>query len=342
MSTTLPPIDIDAANPTPCPETKNLTTFRAPWWLPGGHLQTIYTAKIAPRPKVPFHRQRWLTPDGDFIDVDRINGLPDKPLLLLFHGMEGSSNSSYATAIMSHIQHLGWSSIIPHFRSCSGELNHAPRFYHCADYHEADWIIRRIHQEKHPDSPLYAMGVSLGGNVLMHWLAQNQHQAEIITAAAVVCPPVDVAAGGKALATGISRLYCYSFLRTLKPKALQKLKQHPGLYCPQKLKQCRSIYEFDSLVTAPLHGFKSVEEYWQAASTHNLMPDITVPTLLIATLNDPCVPASSIPRQNAGAVHIEISPTGGHLGFTHGPCLPGKNQWLPQRLTGWFLHGQTR
>lgn len=254
--------------------------------------------------------------------------------------MEGSSNSSYATAIMAHIQQLGWSGAVPHFRSCSGELNQAPRFYHCADYHEADWIIRRLHHEMGADTPFFAMGVSLGGNVLMHWLAQHQHQAEFITSAAAICPPVDVAAGGNALATGFSRLYGYSFLRTLKPKALQKLEQHPGLYCPQKLKQCRSIYEFDSLVTAPLHGFKNVEEYWQAASTYKVLPDITVPTLLLATENDPCVPASSIPRQNAGAVHIELSPTGGHLGFIHGYRPPGKNQWLPQRLTDWFLHGK--
>lgn len=320
--------------------------FRAPWWLPGGHLQTVYTAKVTQCPQVPYRRERWATPDGDFIDVDRVDGDAGKPFLLLFHGMEGSSRSPYAASIMAQIARLGWSGAVPHFRSCSGEMNHGPRLYHCADYHEADWIIRWLHEERPQAgletdrSPFYAAGVSLGGNVLLHWLARSQHGSGLVDAAAAICPPLEVAAGGHALSRGISRLYGHVFLRTLKPKAIRKLTQHPGLFCPDRVRQCRSIYEFDSVVTAPLHGFSNVDEYWEAASTVRLLDDIKVPTLVLNTLNDPCVPATSIPRSGTGSVRMEMARSGGHLGFTSGRFFPGRVTWLPDRLMRWFDTGR--
>ncbi|HZW12092.1 MAG TPA: alpha/beta fold hydrolase, partial [Noviherbaspirillum sp.] len=161
--------------------------YSAPSWLPGGHLQTIYPATCIVKPKVAYRRERWQTPDGDFIDIDFVDGTPGQPFVVLFHGLEGSSDSHYARALMSKVSALGWSGAVPHFRGCSGELNHAPRFYHSGDAEEVDWIVRRIHGERRaPAAKFYVCGVSLGGNALLRWLGESQHQANIVDAACAI------------------------------------------------------------------------------------------------------------------------------------------------------------
>lgn len=334
------------ANPNSCGITKALAPYRPPLWLPGRHLQTIYSAKIAPRDTIKYRRERWNTPDGDFVDLDFVDGRPDAPFLILFHGMEGSSDSHYARAIMAHIKRLGWSGVVPHFRSCSGEINLGPRLYHCADYEYVDWIMGRLRQRLaarpsgSPSRPVYAAGASLGGSVLLHWLANHQEEATAMVAAAcAICAPLDVMAGARNLDSGVNKIYGYSFMRTLKPKALAKLEQHAGLFDGEKLLAARTVYDFDSIVTAPIHGFLDVEHYWQAASAARLLPEIRTPTLLINTQNDPCVPASSLPRRLPDIMKMELLPSGGHLGFIAGG-IPGRHQWLPARLIQWFLHGR--
>jgi predicted alpha/beta-fold hydrolase len=318
--------------------------YRAPLWLPGGHLQTIYPAALARRAAVDYRRERWDTPDGDFIDVDFVDGKAGRPLLVLFHGMEGSSDSHYARAIMACAAAAGWSGAIPHFRSCSGELNREARFYHCADYEEADWVLRRLAQrgsggtsdQGGHQTEIFAAGVSLGGSVLLQWLARSgEAAAEIVSAACAICAPLDVAAGGRALARRRNRVYARHFLQTLKPKAMDKLAQHPGLYDAEAVRACGSIYDFDRLVTAPLHGFTSVEHYWESASTAGILRDIAVPTLVLKSLNDPFVPAESLPQSAQGPVVLEYVKGGGHLGFTSGR-FPGRQDWLPRRLMRWF------
>jgi len=191
--------------------------YRSPRWLPGGHLQTIYPATCVARPQVAYRRERWDTPDGDFIDVDFVDGAPDQPFLVLFHGLEGSSDSHYARAMMAHVKALGWSGAVPHFRGCSGELNRAPRFYHSGDAREIDWVVRRLHAAQPQGRRFYAAGVSLGGNALLRWLGESQHQAELVDAACAVSAPLDLAAGGQALGHGFNMLYTRVFLQTLKP-----------------------------------------------------------------------------------------------------------------------------
>src|SRR3569832_321540 len=150
--------------------------YAAPAWLPGGHLQTIYPASGIARPKVLYRRERWDTPDDDFIDIDFVDGQPGRPFIVLFHGLEGSSDSHYARALMARVAALGWSGAVPHFRGCSGEPNHAPRFYHSGDAAELDWIIRRLAacRSNASHGKFYAAGVSLGGNALLRWLGESQ------------------------------------------------------------------------------------------------------------------------------------------------------------------------
>lgn len=313
--------------------------YLAPRWLPGGHLQTIYPAKCIPKPSVEFRRERWPAPDGDFIDVDFVDGAPGKPLLVLFHGLEGSSNSHYARALMAHVAQLGWHGAIPHFRGCSGEPNHAPRFYHSGDAEEVNWILRCMqqHRERNGMGKLYATGVSLGGNALLRWLGEFQHEAEFVEAACAVSAPLDLTGGGAALGKGFNRIYTSLFLQTLKPKCLKKLEQFPDLFNRAALLKATNLYEFDNVVTAPLHGYRDTDDYWHRASAKHVLEDITVPTLVLNARNDPFLPEAYLPQTASSAVTLEYPAEGGHVGFAVGP-LPGSNQWLPQKIVH-FLTG---
>lgn len=316
--------------------------YAAPTWLPGGHLQTIFPATCIVKPNVAYRRQRWRTPDGDFIDVDYVDGQPGQPFIVLFHGLEGSSDSHYARALMAQVAKLGWSGAVPHFRGCSGELNHAPRFYHSGDAQEIDWIIRRLvsDHKKEPSAKFYAVGVSLGGNALLRWLGESQCQAKIVDAACAISAPLDLASGGAALSRGLNMLYTRAFLRTLKPKCQQKLQQFPGLFDRETMLQARNLYEFDNVVTAPLHGYRNTDDYWHRASAKHVLSDITVPTLVLNAKNDPFLPPQHLPRIASQHVTLDYPEHGGHAGFAAGR-LPGHINWLPQRLLG-FLESAVR
>lgn len=314
-------------------------TYIAPCWLPGGHLQTMYPAKCITKPPVAYRRERWAAPDGDFVDMDFIDGQPGKPFVVLFHGLEGSSDSHYARAFMAHVARVGWSGAVPHFRGCSGESNLAPRFYHSGDAQEVDWIMRRMAliAKQAGAVKLYATGVSLGGNALLRWLGESQHQAQFVDAACAISAPLDLAAGGAALGRGVNMIYTRLFLRTLKLKSINKLKQFPGLFDLDTMLRARTLYEFDNIVTAPLHGYLDTDDYWHRASAKHVLDDITVPTLVLNARNDPFLPAQYLPQQTSGNVVLEYPQHGGHVGFASGR-FPGNLDWLPQRMLA-FLQG---
>jgi predicted alpha/beta-fold hydrolase len=321
--------------------------FRAPPWLPGGHLQTIWPALMGRRhvrgPRPVYQRERWTTPDGDFIDVDfrMARGLAaaDAPWLVLFHGLEGSSRSHYAEAFADVAQHLGWHYAVPHFRGCSGELNLAPRAYHSGDHEEIGWMLGRLRQRA--GRPLHAVGVSLGGNALLRWAEEAGDTASAaVNAIAAVCSPVDLAAGGHAIGRGFNRqVYTRMFLRSMKPKALAKLAQHPGLFDRDKLLAARDLYTFDNLFTAPLHGFRGTDDYWARASAKPQLARIRVPALVLNARNDPFVPASSLPRPGEVGPFVTLwQPRhGGHVGFPTGQ-FPGHVRAMPEAVVDW-MHG---
>ncbi|MDM5180420.1 alpha/beta fold hydrolase [Massilia sp. DJPM01] len=293
----------------------------------------MYPAVAIARPAVAFRRERWEAPDGDFVDVDFVDGEPGKPLVVLFHGLEGSSASHYARALMAAIAARGWSGAVPHFRGCSGEPNRAPRFYHSGDAGEVDWIVRRLRERG--AGKLYAAGVSLGGNALLRWLGESQHQAEIVDAAVAVSAPLDLARGGESLSSGLNMIYTRMFLKTLKPKCLAKLEQFPGLFERDALLAARDLYAFDNVVTAPLHGYRDTDDYWDRASARHVLGDITVPTLVLNARNDPFLPGKYLPKTASDAVTLEYPEHGGHVGFAAGN-LPGRLDWLPRRILRFF------
>ena len=303
-----------------------MPSYEAPWWLPGGHLQTIVAA-LAPAPRVSYQRQRWETPDGDFIDLDWAGRSANArgPLVALFHGLEGSSASPYARAIAAQALALGWRCVVPHFRGCSGGLNRLPRGYHSGDSEEIGWILDALSGKA---EMLYACGISLGGNALLKYLGEQGENA-VIRKAIAISAPLDLAAAGRALDAGLSReIYTRNFLKTLKQKTFAKLNRKQISVNTRRLRNARTFWEFDDMVTAPLHGFLGADDYWARASSGPWLGGIRVPTLVLNARNDPFMPAAALDaiRDVPPNVVLEFPRSGGHAGF------PGRNRWLARRV----------
>jgi len=310
--------------------------YAAPRWLPGGHAQTLYAALVARTPYVSFRRERWDTPDGDFVDVEFVDGPAASPLVVLYHGLEGNARSHYALSLMHAVRRRGWRGVVVQFRSCSGEPNRLARAYHSGDSAEVGWTLLRLKQTAR--APFFAVGVSLGGNVLLKWLGETGEPAcRVVDRAASVSAPVDLTAAGNTLDHGFNLIYARHFLRTMKRKALGKLGQYPGLYDAARVRAACTLREFDDVVTAPLHGFRNTDDYWQRASSKSVLRKIAVPTLMINALNDPFLPGHALPRAHevSERVVLEYPVSGGHAGFVSGG-IPGNLDWLPQRILGFF------
>jgi predicted alpha/beta-fold hydrolase len=317
-----------------------LPSYRAPAWLPGGHAQTIWPILRKGAPPT-YRRERWESPDGDFIDIDWL-ATPqeaDAPLVVLFHGLEGSSASHYSGALMHALARRGWAGAVPHFRGCSGEPNRLPRAYHSGDSDEIDWILRRM-RERFPHRIIFAAGVSLGGNALLKWAGERETAArDVVQAVAAVCAPLDLTAAGQALQQGFSLAYAKHFLVSLKPSAEAKLARFPDVFDGARMRAARTLYDFDDAVTAPLHGFADAADYWRRASSKPWLGGVRLPALVLNALNDPFLPRQALPADHevSASVTLEFPETGGHVGFVSG-AFPGHLGWLPQRLLAFFSH----
>lgn len=314
--------------------------------MPGGHMQTIWPAlfsKAGDKEALRFERQRLTAPDGDFVDADWLRAQDaaaaagSRPLLLLFHGLEGSSQSHYALAFARYAQQRQWDYVVPHFRGCSGELNLAPRAYHSGDYEEIAWILAQLAQGR--TGPVYAVGVSLGGNALLRWCQEaGDTAARTVAAVATISAPLDLALSGAHIDSGLNRqIYVRNFLSTMQPRARQKHAQYPGLFDMQAVAKARSLYEFDNAFTAPLHGFRNTDDYWHRASSVRAMHSIRIPALVINALNDPFVPPSALPKPTQVPSHVQLfqPSSGGHVGFAAGR-IPGHVHALPQMVGNWL------
>ena len=334
------------------------TPYRAPWWLGGGardgenafaaHAQTVYPSLFGSRPAVAYTRERWDTtphgkPDGDFIDVDRLASTANdrsRPLLVVFHGLEGSSQGIYALNLMAEAEQRGWRGLVPHFRGCGGEMNRLPRAYHSGDAAEIEWILRRAKAEA-ADQPLYVAAISLGGNATMKWLGDAGSDASpIVTAAAAISAPLDLMAAGNALERGFCKIYTKNFLRTMKKNALAKLAKHPGIFREDVVRRASTLRAFDNEVTAPLHGYRDTDDYWTRGSAKPGLIDVAVPSLLLNARNDPFLPASALPTnaQVSANVRCDFPEHGGHVGFLSG-TFPGNSSWMARRVFHFFEHG---
>ena len=312
--------------------------YRAPVWLPGGHVQTIYSRLFISVPAIHYRRERLELPDGDFLDFDWADGREGAPVVVLFHGLEGSADSHYARDLMRTVQACGWHGVVAHFRGCSGEDNRLPRAYFAGDSEDIGSMLQHV-KSQHPGVAVYAVGVSLGGNALLKWVGEQGDAAHnMLAGAAGVSAPVDLAAAGNALDHGFNRrVYTARFLATLKQKALNKAKRFPGILDTEAISAATTFREFDTLVTARLHGFRDADDYWFKVSSKPLLKSIRIPALLINAKNDPFLPASALPGidEVSSSITLEQPDTGGHVAFPSGP-FPGNLDWLPRRLMHHF------
>ncbi len=316
-----------------------MQSYLAPSWLKGGgHVETIFP-KFISAPALAFRRE--LLPDStgqaqvayDFVDTPQ----EDTPLVVLFHGLEGNSSSHYAQALMAHVKQKQWLGVVVHYRGCGGVVNLSDKAYHSGDSLECAWVLKTL-ANRHPKRARFAMGVSLGGNVLAKYLGESR-EAALLDAAAVVSAPLDLVSASTALEHGLSRtLYAPYFLRTLLPKVKQEqaLKPLPELDW-QKLFASRSLKDFDDYYTAPVHGFASAHDYDQRSSAKPLLKHIARPTLIINAQNDPFMPAKALPTAADVSRHVRLYQPrhGGHVGFVSGR-FPGHLNWLPQTVLTFF------
>lgn len=317
-----------------------VTDFHAPRWLPSPHFQTIggrYLRRARPH---ALQRERIITPDDDFLDLDFAPSRgPDAPIVLLMHGLEGSARRGYALNTYNALGAHGVSAVGLNFRSCSGEINRTPRLYHSGETEDIRFVLGQL-RSRHPNVPIGAIGFSLGGNALLKFLGEEGGAARsLLTAAVAVSVPYDLGAGGDHLDSSImGRLYTRIFLKPLIAKTSSK--EHlVGDKCDlERGRRARSFREFDDAITAPLHGFAGAEDYYVRSSSAQFIPRIRVRTLLLHAEDDPFLPPSSIPRaQIAGNAHVEasIQQEGGHVGFIHG--TPLKPQFWAEETAARFL-----
>jgi predicted alpha/beta-fold hydrolase len=289
-------------------------------------------------------RERVVTSDGDFVDLDWAEppGPPTAaPVLLVLHGLEGSSRSHYATGLLAEAAARGWRGVVLNFRSCSGPLNARPRFYHSGETGDLDDVVRFL-GEREPDTPVVAAGVSLGGNVLLKWLGERELDVpKQVRAAAAISVPFDLEACARVLDVGLRRrVYTENFLRTLRRKIRDKAIAHPGFVDVPAALRARTFAEYDRAVTAPLHGFADEVDYWRRSSSRRYLARIRRPTLLLNALDDPFVPVASLPDPATlpACVRAEYVPRGGHVGFLEGRWPWRLRSWAERRAVA-FLAG---
>src|SRR5215210_3363852 len=260
------------------------------WWIPGGHLQTLWGKLFRRQSRAPTKVERWDTPDGDFVEVHRLAGPTRGPRLILLHGLEGTVRSHYAQGLLGEAARRGWAADLLIFRSCGSEMNRTKRFYHSGETSDLTLVVNRIVAE-FPDAQVGLAGVSLGGNVLLRFLGEKgANLPPQVVAAAAISVPFDLGRSSQRINRGFSTLYQQFFLRSLKRKVRQKVERFPDLVAPDIFAALRTLEQFDDAITAPLHGYRDAVDYYTRASSLPALVGIRLNTLLLSAIDDPMLP----------------------------------------------------
>ena len=315
---------------------------RSPWWLPGPHLPTIFGKLFRTVDLPSTTRERWPTADGDALSIERVRGHADAPRLVLFHGLEGGTHSTYARGLLHAARARGWWADLVLWRTCDGEpVNRVRRAYHSGASDDAEFAIARIVADD-PGRPTVLMGVSLGGNVLLKWLGERGDAVPpAIRGAVAVSVPYDLAAASRKIERGFSKVYGRFFLKRLKAKTLAKVPSFPGFVDAAAVARVRTLWEFDDVVTGPVHGFASAADYYARSSSMGFLDRIRVPTLLLNAQNDPFLPRTVLHKVRAIAagnpyLQCEFPAHGGHVGFIAGPHPWRADYWMERHSLDWL------
>lgn len=311
------------------------SSFKPAWWMTNPHLQTIYCSLRHPVQPSLNDLEKIDLPDGDFVELvwSRENLPQDSPLIIILHGLGGCVNSSYVARFMHAFNQKGWRAVLMHFRGAGTELNRFPRAYHSGDTADFDFVADILAQRE-PHTKKAAVGVSLGGNVLVKWLGEQAQQSKIKTAVAISVPYVLNKVASR-MSFGISRLYQMYLLNQFKTVFARKLNQFENPPDPlKKAANCHCFWTFDAHVTAPLNGFSNVHSYYRESSSRQYLRNIRTPTLLIHAEDDPFMTRDVLPKEEELSEHVilEVSRKGGHVGFVAGSKPGVPVYWLDQRI----------
>ncbi|MEM7306979.1 MAG: alpha/beta fold hydrolase [Planctomycetota bacterium] len=314
--------------------------FRVAWWLRGGRRQTLLSARYPRRRPPALELERWPTPDGDFLRVHLSEGRPERPLVLVLHGLEGSADAAYVEWIAHLCGGRGWGTAVLEFRGCGGEPNRLARSYHSGDTFDLAFVVEGL-RARSPGRRLYLYGVSLGGNMVLKWFGERRGDLPPeVAAAAVLSPPFDLVESARNADRWMGGAMSRQFLKTMVPKALGKAERFPGVIDADAVRRARTFAEFDELVTAPLNGFDSAQHYWSSQSSKHFLAGVRRPTLVVASRDDPLNPCATIPERE-----LEASPylvplltdRGGHAAFVTGGVPWRAERWAEERVASFFM-----
>jgi hypothetical protein len=305
--------------------------FKPAWWLPGAHAQTIWPSLLRTPVEIKTREERLTLADGDFIDLAWTRGNSNK-IVIVLHGLEGSIDSSYARGMLAAISKKGWRGVFMHFRGCSGEHNLKDRSYHSGETGDLRFLVDTL-RKRHPEATLSAVGYSLGGNALLKYLGEYKDNSHL-EAAAAVSVPYTLSNSASKLEKGFSRIYQRHLLNRLVDKTLSKFQDRQAPVDIANINKLNTFKSFDHHITAPIHGFKSGEDYYEQSSSRQYLDKITTPTLLIHSKDDPFMSVDAIPNQGelSDSVTLELSNHGGHVGFVSGNTPWNAKYWLEQRI----------
>ncbi|MES2204048.1 MAG: hydrolase [Pseudomonadota bacterium] len=307
-------------------------SFKPAWWLPGGHLQTLWPNLRKRKIFLNTVRERLILPDNDFVDLDWVQGINSGPIVILMHGLEGSIKSSYVRGILCALKKNGFRAVLMNFRGCSGEHNHTSKAYHAGETSDFDFVVKTLHK-RYPLEKIAAIGFSLGGNVLLKYLGETQDN-NLLSCAVAVSVPFLLNRSADRMQTGFSIVYQKKLLALLRKKIVDKNKLLSLPIDIDTIQNIKNFWQFDTEVTAKLYGFKNAEEYYQRSSSAYYLSSIKIPTLIIHASNDPFLYADAIPPRTAlpSCVQFVLSKSGGHVGFVSG-AIPGRARyWLEEKI----------
>ena len=308
--------------------------FKPAWWLRGAHQQTVWSTLFREIPDFDLTKERIELDDGDFLDL-AWSGSDDGEIVLILHGLEGNKDSPYAKGIMQTLSVAGYQCCLMHFRGCSGETNRLPRSYHSGDTGDLQQVVDHI-QKHHQRKIFSAVGYSLGGNALLKWMGEKGNDAEMTTAIGISVP-FTLHHAAERMAKGLSHSYEKHLVSRLQEKYRHKFS---GMSSPLDIEidQMKTFFLFDDQVTAPLHGFKGVNDYYKKSSCAQFLLHITKPTLILHAKDDPFMWPDSVPAESelSPAVRLELSEKGGHVGFISSSCPWRSEYWLDQRILAWL------
>lgn len=309
--------------------------FKPAWWLQGPHSQTLWPNKLRRKPKVNLHHERFELPDGDFVDSEWTSR-NEGPIVLVLHGLEGSTKSAYAAGILNEVHKRGWRGAFMYHRSCSGVPNRLHRRYHAGETRDLDTVIS-ILTRREPETPILIVGYSLGGNILLKWLGETETLPKQIAGAVAVSVPFDLNISTDKLNKGFSQLYQFAMLKKMQRSIKRKYRHHNTSINLKDILNLKSLRELDRDFTAPVHGFSSLDEYYANASSRSYLKHIDFPTLILHADDDPFMTKDAVPtlEELSSNVTLELTKSGGHVGFVHGhPWRP--KYYLEERIPNYF------